>query len=183
MTPAPPTLPKHILPNLDWKLTMKTCTFLVIAALLAFTVGCEVPEVDTSQSSVASTPVEEVPAETEDETIDMSGVPNEPPPVTSTPREFEAKDAKKGKKSRKAGGYLGAVAGARFWAEHEMIRNSYTHAMNLYNAEKGHYPKTHEEFMEKIIKFNNIVLPELEPGVEYLYDPEDHTLKIHRPEG
>ena len=167
---------------------MKTCPLIAFAALLTLALGCEVPEVDVAVSNKASMtdkPTktdEEILSESEDGPVDMTGVENEPPPITSTPREFEAKDAKKGKKSRKAGGYLGAVAGARFYAEHQTIKNLYTHALNLYWGEKGHYPKTHEEFMEKIIKFNKIQLPELEPGVEYIYDPEDHTLKVHRPE-
>jgi len=172
---------------------MKTPTFFTLAASLTLTLmltlGCEVPEIDVPESSVASataqsTPaVEDEPEEPQDEPVDMTGVENEPPPITSVPREFEAKDAKRGKKSRKAGGYLGAVGGARFYAEYQMIINSYTHALNLYWGEKGYYPKTHEEFMEKIIKFNKLQLPELEAGDEYIYDPEDHLLKIYRPEG
>ncbi len=34
-------------------------------------------------------------------------------------------------------------------------------AMQLYQAEKGNPPKTHEEFMTRIIQANNIKLPEL----------------------
>jgi len=36
--------------------------------------------------------------------------------------------------------------------------------------------------MKKIVDFNKIQLPELDEGVEYIYDPEDHKLKIHRPD-
>lgn len=46
------------------------------------------------------------------------------------------------------------------------------HAMNLYRAQYGHFPKTHEEFMEKIIKENGIQLPNLPPGARYVYDPQ-----------
>lgn len=46
------------------------------------------------------------------------------------------------------------------------------HAMNLYRAQHGHFPKTHEEFMEKIIKENGIQLPSLPPGARYVYDPQ-----------
>jgi len=112
----------------------------------------------------------------------MSGVEGEPPPTTTESREFTAKDGKQGKKSRTAGGYLGAVASTRFTAVNQLTIHSYQHALQLYWGEKGYYPKTHEEFMEKIIKFNQIKLPELEEGDQYIYDPEDHTLKIHRPE-
>lgn len=173
---------------------MKTTNFAMLVMLFAISAGCEAPEIvsptvavsedkDANADSSESKPAEDGSSDKSDEPSDRSSVENEPPPVTSIPREFEAKDAKKGKKSRKAGGYLGAVAGARFYAEYEMVINSYKHALNLYWATNGEYPKTHEEFMDKIIKFNKIQLPELESGDEYLYDPEDHLLKIYRPEG
>ena len=56
-------------------------------------------------------------------------------------------------------------------------------ALRLYEAEKGHRPKTHKEFMEKIIKFNQIELPELPSGQEYIYDPEKGELMVKRPRG
>lgn len=173
---------------------MKTFAYGTLALLLMLPTGCEKPNVETAPATLAEAEgakaneasTEKADDEKEsdgEESIDMTGVKYEPPPITSEPREFEAKDAKRGKKSRKAGGYLGAVAGARFYAEYEMVINSYKQALNLYWATEGDYPKTHEEFMEKIIKFNKIQLPELEAGVEYIYDPEDHLLKVYRPEG
>ncbi len=50
-------------------------------------------------------------------------------------------------------------------------------AMNIYRAQNGHFPKSHEEFMEKIIKENSIRLPELSNGKRYVYDP-DKAAKI-----
>jgi hypothetical protein len=110
-----------------------------------------------------------------------SSPPEETEPAATEPaqqQEFTANDPKRGKRSRGVGGYAGAVFGARFWAEHQMIINNIKHALDLYNAEHGNYPKTHEEFMEKIIDTNQIALPELDEGQEYIYDPEDHTLKF-----
>ena len=54
-------------------------------------------------------------------------------------------------------------------------------ALRLYEAEKGHRPKTHEEFMDKIIKFNQIDLPEWPAGQEYIYDPAKGELMVKRP--
>lgn len=51
-------------------------------------------------------------------------------------------------------------------------------AVNLFNAEHGRYPKDYEEFMERIIKFNNIQLPVLPGNLKYAYDVENHELKI-----
>ena len=45
-------------------------------------------------------------------------------------------------------------------------------AMNVYKAMNGHFPKTHDDFMEKIIRDNGIQLPELPEGYQYVYDPE-----------
>jgi hypothetical protein len=57
------------------------------------------------------------------------------------------------------------------------------HALDLYNATNGYYPKSEEEFMEQIIKFNNIELPELPEGHKYVYDVEHHELMVEQPGG
>ena len=55
------------------------------------------------------------------------------------------------------------------------------HALNLFNATEGRMPKSHEEFMEKIIKFNQIPLPELPPNSRYIWDPQTNELMVERP--
>ena len=57
------------------------------------------------------------------------------------------------------------------------------HAIQLYAAldGDGQGPKTHEEFMEKIVEANKIKLPLLPPGHKYLYDPEKQQLMVERP--
>ena len=52
-------------------------------------------------------------------------------------------------------------------------------AMNLYKAEKGYAPRTHDEFMTFIIKANSIKLPELPAGQVYKYDPEKAELWVY----
>ena len=52
------------------------------------------------------------------------------------------------------------------------------HTLDLYQATNGEYPKTREEFMEKIIKENNIALPVLPFYQEYGYDVPNHKLII-----
>ncbi|MDR0611353.1 MAG: MSCRAMM family adhesin SdrC [Planctomycetaceae bacterium] len=55
-------------------------------------------------------------------------------------------------------------------------------ALQLYKAmndNKG--PETHEAFMKDIIKANNIPLPELPAGQEYIYDPATEQLMIRKP--
>ncbi len=149
---------------------MKTPTFFTLTPLmtllLAITLGCDVPEIDVPESSTA---VVEQPA------------PAEVVSAPSGPREATGLDPKKGKKSRKEGGYLGSVLGAGMYAQHQAIFLQVKQAINLDYGLNGDFAKSHEEFMERVIKFNKIELPELDEGDEYLYDPEDHTLKIYRP--
>jgi hypothetical protein len=55
-------------------------------------------------------------------------------------------------------------------------------ALQLYKAmndNKG--PETHEAFMKDIIQANNIPLPELPAGHEYIYDPATEQLMIKKP--
>ncbi len=52
------------------------------------------------------------------------------------------------------------------------------HAVGLFQAEEGRYPNSHDEFMTRIIKQNNIQLPVLPSGLEYQYDLENHKLVI-----
>ena len=54
-------------------------------------------------------------------------------------------------------------------------------ALALFNASEGRNPESHEEFMEKIIEFNKIELPQLPPGHKYVYDPERNELMVERP--
>ncbi|WP_435020580.1 hypothetical protein TA3x_001908 [Tundrisphaera sp. TA3] len=52
------------------------------------------------------------------------------------------------------------------------------HALNLYQAEKGEYPKDTEQFMAEVIKPNNIALPVLPYYKKYAYLPDEHRLVI-----
>lgn len=53
-----------------------------------------------------------------------------------------------------------------------------THAIDLYHAENGRYPKDYQEFMDEIIKKNNIALPQLPFYQEYAYDEAGHKLIV-----
>jgi hypothetical protein len=158
---------------------MKTFTHPLGLAFLAAAIGCEEPALPTSKP--AATPVAAAPAEEERPMV--AGAPGEKlpeieTPVTSTPRPFNSHDPIKGRRSRRAGGYLGATAGARFHAEYQMLINNIQHAHQLYWAETGDWAKSHEEFMKKIIEGNKLVLPELEPQHEYIYVPEQPEIGL-----
>lgn len=52
------------------------------------------------------------------------------------------------------------------------------HSVNLFYATEGRYPKDHDEFMQRIIKENNIQLPVLPFHAQYQYDVENHKLVV-----
>ena len=52
-------------------------------------------------------------------------------------------------------------------------------ALQLFEALEGRKPKSHEEFMQRIIRDNRIELPELPAGREYRYEPEKGELWVH----
>ncbi len=52
-------------------------------------------------------------------------------------------------------------------------------AVNLFQASEGRFPKSHEEFMDKIIKANRIVLPQLPEGMTYRFHPDTGELWVH----
>jgi hypothetical protein len=89
-----------------------------------------------------------------------------------------------GIKGRSLDEYEGVIvtpAKTLFTVREDLIFKSITHALNLFNASEGRNPESHEEFMEKIVEFNNIKLPELPPGQKYVYDPEKNELMVERP--
>ncbi len=54
-------------------------------------------------------------------------------------------------------------------------------AVKLFAATEGRKPNSHEEFMNKIIKFNKIKLPTLPAGEKYVYDPQEGELMVQKP--
>ena len=55
------------------------------------------------------------------------------------------------------------------------------HAVDLYQAETGAYPKDYDEFMKNVIKKgqpDEVRLPQLPYYQEYSYDPEKHELIV-----
>lgn len=61
-----------------------------------------------------------------------------------------------------------------------LTKSQIKHALDIFNVNEGRYPKDHEEFMERIIKENNIRLPKLPYQGKYMYDVEKHELVIVR---
>ena len=51
-------------------------------------------------------------------------------------------------------------------------------ALQLFYATEERYPRDYDEFVERIVKPNNIQLPKLPGGKKYKYDVENHTLVV-----
>ena len=75
------------------------------------------------------------------------------------------------------GGVLGQPFEVYFKAKDTLAFGQMKQALDLYKVEHG-VPKSHEEFMEKIIKANQIQLPELGPGNVYEFDPKTGVLMV-----
>lgn len=182
---------------------MKLDARLSLSLAVVFALGCEMPNLEPPR--VASTGGGQPAAAASDEPsgqrpgelfgkedwylpdgrVDMSGVPDEPPMTTGTPREITAKDPKQGKLTRKRGGAgLGTAMKALPWAKNKTMFDMIKYNLTLFDAEKSRYPESHKEFMEVFLPQYYpaaLPLPKLEPGDAYLYDPNDHLLKIFRP--
>jgi hypothetical protein len=52
------------------------------------------------------------------------------------------------------------------------------HAVDLYQAANGRYPKDTAEFKAEIIQANNLALPQLPATMEWGYDPQAHKLVV-----
>ncbi len=110
-----------------------------------------------------------------------------PPPPTPPPAAPQTvlKKAEMGVGEKGRGYGTGPVATpvAAYFAAKERIAFDIQipSAMNLFKATEGRMPKSHQEFMEKIIKPNQIQLPKLPEGHRYVYDPKQGQLMVERP--
>lgn len=94
-----------------------------------------------------------------------------PPPVEEpTVVEF---DGNRGEPHEETLNPLRVAGHAYVFSMDRLIEAQIRKGMDLYKASNGHYPKTHEEYMQKIIADGLIELPELESGYEYWYNPEE----------
>lgn len=85
-----------------------------------------------------------------------------------------------GKKGRGYGGGLVSEPAKQYFAirERTVFQIQIPQALKLYKAMNGKLPKDHKEFMSKIVKENNISLPELPDGKSYVFDADKGELMI-----
>jgi hypothetical protein len=110
-------------------------------------------------------------------------LPEHENPATDVPRKFDAKDPVAGRRSADLGGSgVGTTSvAAGFYAKHQSMILAIDHALQLYVPQHDfEYPKTHEEFMRDVVALalNTEELPELPPGEEYIYVPEQAEIGL-----
>ncbi len=112
---------------------------------------------------------------------------DQPPPVEETvltePQLAEVGVGQAGRSLRDEQGIGGMVAQpayAYFQARERIaFQIQIPQALQLYQAEHGRLPASHEEFMQRIVEANRINLPQLPAGQVYRYQPEDGQLWVH----
>ena len=105
-------------------------------------------------------------------------VPPPPPPPPNTVQE-KAQPGVTGKGQDYGTGPIVTPVAVYFRTGERIVFNiQIPHSLKNYTALNGP-PKTHKEFMEKVIK--GIALPELPQGHRYLFDPETQELMVERP--
>lgn len=60
----------------------------------------------------------------------------------------------------------------------QISKGQIQHAVDIYEATNGHYPKDYDEFMNGVIKPNQIKLPVLPGGWKYAYNVQEHKLEV-----
>jgi hypothetical protein len=168
------------------------CNLAVAAGVLAVALaGCDVSfRADSAGGAGRQSPLVQV--ETAKEMAKPAAAP-EAASETSAPAsgapgqgaEYSVKPAEVGvgvKGQGYGGGLVTEPIRTRFRVEERLNFDQVTYALKLFEASEGRAPKSHEEFMEKIITANNISLPELPAGQSYVYDPEAKQLNVQVPE-
>ncbi len=61
-----------------------------------------------------------------------------------------------------------------------IVKTQIDNALTTFYNLNDRYPKDHQEFMDQIVKANNLSLPVLYPNQEYRYNVEKHELMVVR---
>ncbi len=183
---------------------MRAMTWIALAGLVAIA-GCEEP-VATREPAQASSDVSTPAANSNAPTVYPGGVvtdaynappasaanpaaapaapqPEQAQPPASQPPLMEKAEAGVGVKGDTLEyNTIQAPAKAYFQIREKAAFLQVDQAINLYRGLEGRLPQSTEEFMEKIIRANNIQLPELAPGSRYVWDVEKGELMVERPQ-
>lgn len=146
------------------------------------------------EGSKAKPPPPPPPANNQANPSDTDTLPPPPPPANTTDDQtpppvdpnVEQVEAGVGVETKKGHGYgsgpIATPVAAYFSVRERIALMQVAQGLQNYKALNGHAPKTHKEFMEKIIKEGGVALPQLRTDDHrYVYDPETETLMVERP--
>lgn len=147
--------------------------------------GCDFPEQKRPISAPGGLDIDTGGAPPASQNPPATETPPAPPPVAEGRKTAEVGDGRKGHYKEQFGrmSIFDRTIGTMYRMQEKMDYQMVTHAMNLYKAEHGNAPKTHDEFMKNIIDFNKIKLPELKEGCRYEYNPQKEVLEVVYPIG
>lgn len=130
-------------------------------------------------SSAISTAAEQKPAQTTSKAKSEPASPKPAPGMT-----LEKAQAGSGDKGRGyEPGVITTPVAVYFTArERIMFEIQIPALLQDFEFQNNRSPKSNEEFMEKVIKKNNIQLPSLPPNSRYVYDPKEKQLMVEKPQ-
>jgi hypothetical protein len=113
----------------------------------------------------------------------MSNPPSAVAPPAETERVVaEAGVGKQGRSLDESEGALVTPAKAYFSVRERVVFEvQIPKAISLYKATNGQAPQSHNEFMQEIVTANQIQLPALPDGHQYVYDVANEQLMVERP--
>jgi len=123
--------------------------------------------------------------------------PPPPPPANNTANTTDAADQPPdhgprkeavvgdnvGRKGRNyGGGIITQPISSYFTVRDRIVMQQVDYNLKIFKAEHGRGPKSHEEFMEKVINANHLKLPEpYHYDDKFVYDPEKEMLMVESP--
>lgn len=150
-------------------MTLRRRYVLPLVPVVAWTAGCEEPRNPTATPTNAPTPAPKA----EDDFI----VGKRTQEVRNAEPELN-KGAVKGTTTITAKDPITLTGNAYVTSVGRIAIDNITHTMDLYHATNDRYPKDYDEFMNEIIKANNIALPQLPYYQKYGYDEKEHKLTL-----
>jgi hypothetical protein len=140
------------------------------------------PEAASDAAAAEQTPTEGTPTQS---TLENPGeTPATPPAETQDPNTIrEVVKAGSGKQGRYEGsGMVVTPVKAYFIGKQKIVFEvQIPHAVKLFQAENGRFPKDMAEFQSAILNPSQITLPELPRGHKYYYEPKTGELMVERP--
>ena len=169
-------------------LSARSVTATILLSLLAC--GCESPSVTNTTPNASQPPAPAVQAPA----VQAPAINVPPVQVPGTAQAPATPDANVGQKAQagvaKQGRSLDGEKGVGkmiaqpimslfAFKENAVFKIQIPSALKLFEASEGRKPKSHQEFMDKIITANQIRLPELRTGMEYNFHTDTGELWVH----